>query len=233
REPDNAVRAPPAGPTQRRRGTVRHPRSTLLTGLAAASALTLAACSGGGGDSGGDDTPDGPVDLRVTVWTASEDHLELFNDIADTYIADHPDEVSSVTFETVPFDDYTTTLTTQIAGGDAPHRAWVFEATGPEFAAGRARMDLGPTFEATDGYDLEDVDPAPLELWQSDGGLYAYPFSNSPFVMFVNTDRVSESGQDNPADLLADGEWTYDAARDISAGSVDELGGAGLVVREL
>src|SRR5690625_6645958 len=79
----------------------------LLTGLVAASALTLAACSGGGGGSGGDDTADGPVDLRMTVWTASEDHLELFNDIADAYIADHPDEVSSVTFETVPFDDYT------------------------------------------------------------------------------------------------------------------------------
>lgn len=211
---------------------MRHQRSTLLVGLAAAGALILASCSSGGSGSGGEEAADGPVDLRMTVWTASEDHLGLFNDIADAYVAEHPDEVSSVTFETVPFDDYTTTLTTQIAGGNAPDLAWIFESNGPEFVSSGALMDLQPTLEAAEGYDLQDVDPATLSLWQQDDGLYAYPFSNSPFVMFVNTDRVAESGQDNPADLLASGDWTFDAARDISAASVEELGGAGLVVRD-
>src|SRR5699024_3029890 len=111
---------------------------------------------------------------------------------------------------------------------------WIFESNGPEFVASGALMDLGPTFEATDGYDLEDVDPATLELWQSDGGLYAYRFSNSPFVMFVNTDRVSEPGQDNPADLLAAGRLVPDddcrrrptrarvgGGRDAAPGSAD------------
>lgn len=207
-----------------------HQHSKLLIGVAAVGALTLtAACAGG---SGGGESADGPADLRMTVWTADEDHLGLFNDIADAYIADHPDEVSSVTFETIPFDDYTTTLTTQLAGDNAPDLAWIFESNGPEFVDSGALVDVQSTLEGTEDYALDDVDPATLELWQTDEGLFAYPFSNSPFVMFVNTDRISESGQDSPADLLADGDWTFDAARDISAASVDELGGAGLVVRD-
>lgn len=208
-----------------------HQRSKLLVGVAAAGALTLtAACSGESGGAGG--AAEGPADLRMTVWTASEDHLELFNDIADSYIAENPDEVSSVTFETIPFDDYTTTLTTQIAGDNAPDLAWIFESNGPEFVSSGALLDLQSTLDATEGYALDEVDPAALELWQTEDGLFAYPFSNSPFVMFVNTDRIAESDQDNPADLLADGDWTFDAARDISAASVDELGGAGMVVRD-
>lgn len=207
-----------------------HQRSKLLVGVLAAGALTLtAACSGGSSEAGDDG---GPADLRMTVWTADEDHLALFNDIADAYVADHPDEVASVTFETIPFEDYTTTLTTQLAGDNAPDLAWIFESNGPEFVSSGALTDLRPTLEGADGYALDDVDPAALELWQNDDGLFAYPFSNSPFVMFVNTDRIAESGQDSPAELLADGEWTFDAARDISAASVDELGGAGMVVRD-
>ena len=80
---------------------------------------TLAACSGGedAGSGGGSATEAaaGPVDLRMTVWTASEDHLALFDEIAAEYVEENPDTVSSVTFEAVPFEDYTTNLTTQLA----------------------------------------------------------------------------------------------------------------------
>ncbi|WP_223402503.1 ABC transporter substrate-binding protein [Occultella gossypii] len=200
-----------------------------MVGIGALGTTALAACSGG---DDGDEPAAGPVDLRMTVWTASEDHLGLFQEIADAYVADHPDEVSSVTFETIPFESYTTSLTTQLAGGNPPDLAWIFESNAPEFVSSGALVDVRETLSGTDGYDFEDVGESALELWEDGDALYAYPFSNSPFVMFVNTDRLAAASQPNPADLIASGGWTYDAARDISAASVAALGGAGLVVRD-
>ncbi|MBD8063343.1 ABC transporter substrate-binding protein [Oceanitalea stevensii] len=205
-------------------------RRTLVPALAVLVVGSLAAC--GSADDGEAATPDSPVDLRMTVWTADESQLALFDEIAADYVEANPDTVASVTFEALPFEDYTTTLTTQLAGGNAPDLAWIFESSAPEFVESGALTDIRPTLEGTEGYAYDDLLESATGLWSDGEGLYAYPFSNSPFVMFVNTDRIAESGQDDPADLLAAGEWSYDAARDISAASAEELGGAGMVVRD-
>lgn len=207
-------------------------RRSITTALTASFAtVALAACNGSGTDVSEPD-PDEPIDLRMTVWTADESQLALFDDIADAYIAENPDLVSSVTFESLPFDDYTTSLTTQLAGGNTPDLAWIFESTAPEFVGSGALADLRPALEESEGYEYEDLLPAALELWSQDDGLYAYPFSNSPFAVFVNTDRIDEAGLPDPQQLLADGEWTFDAMRELSAESADEIGGHGMEVRD-
>lgn len=212
-------------------------------GLAPAVALTaglgllLGACSGGGSSSsdpssnGGGGSQSGPVELRMTVWTADETQLGMFQDIADEYIAANPDKVSKVTFETIPFADYTTTLTTQMAG-NPPDLAWILESYAPEFVSSGALVDLKPTLQAAEGYQFDDLLSSSLSLWEQDGGLFAYPFSNSPFAMFVNTDLISDAGADNPADLVASGNWNYDKAREISKAVVDNSDKQGLIVRD-
>jgi len=198
-----------------------------------AATLALAACgTATGGAVGEPETPSEPVDLRMTVWTADETQLALFDEIADAYIAENSDLVSSVTFETIPFEDYTTSLTTQLAGGNAPDLAWILESYAPEFVSSGALADLRPVLEGTEGYALDDLLPSSLALWEDGEGLYAYPFSNSPFAMFVNTDQIEAAGQPDPADLVESGEWTFDAARDISAATAAETGKEGLVVRD-
>lgn len=204
-------------------------RRQLATGGVLAAALGLGAASCG---TGGDDAPDGPVELRMTVWTADEAHLALFQEIADEYVQEHADTVSGVTFESIPFEDYTTSLTTQLSGGNAPDLAWILESSGPEFVESGALVEVGQTLEAADGYAFDDIDPAALTLWQSDEGLFAYPFSNSPFCMFLNTTRLQDAEQEDLVALFEDGGWTYDAAFEVSAASVEALGGAGLVVRD-
>ena len=77
-----------------------------MAALAAGIALPMAA------------VPALAVDIRMAIWSANEAHLALFNEIAADYKATHPDV--NVTFDSLPFDGYTTTLTTQIAGGNAP-----------------------------------------------------------------------------------------------------------------
>lgn len=194
----------------------------------AAVALTLTGCSG----SPEATTPDEPVDLRMTVWTADETQLALFQEIADAYVDENPELVSEITFESIPFADYTTTLTTQLAGGNAPDLAWILESYAPEFVESGALLDVAPTLSETEGYDFDDLLPSSLALWQQDEGLYAYPFSNSPFAIFVNTDQLTAAGQPNPADLVASGDWTFDAARDLSAAAAATSGKQGLVVRD-
>ncbi|WP_106538886.1 extracellular solute-binding protein [Haloactinopolyspora alba] len=194
--------------------------------------LTMSACGSGSGDGSGGGSADGPVDLRMTVWTADESQLALFQEIADAYVAENADTVSSVTFETLPFEEYTTGLTTQIAGGNPPDLAWIFESSAPEFVQSGALMDLRPVLSETEGYQVDDLDSDALRLWESDDALYAYPFSNSPFGVFVNTDQLAAAGQPMPAELVADGTWTWDAAADMAAAAAAKSGKSGLVVRD-
>lgn len=210
--------------------TSRRARTPIAIGAGiAATALALTGCSG---SPTGAETPDEPVELRMTVWTADETQLALFQEIADAYIAENPELVSKVTFEPIPFEDYTTSLTTQLAGGNAPDLGWILESYAPEFVSSGALTDITDTLKNTEGYDYDDLLESSLALWQQDEKLYAYPFSNSPFAMFVNTDQIAAAGQPNPADLVASGDWTYDAARDISAATAKASGKQGLVVRD-
>lgn len=195
----------------------------------AAVALVLAGCSGSTGET---ETPDEPVELRMTVWTADETQLALFQEIADEYVEENPELVSQVTFEPIPFEDYTTTLTTQLAGGNAPDLGWILESYAPEFVSSGALADLTDTLKDHEGYEYDDLLDSSLALWEQDDQLFAYPFSNSPFAMFVNTDQLAAADQPNPDDLVASGEWTFDAARDMSAAAAETSGKSGLVVRD-
>ena len=197
----------------------------LLTaaGLLASASLVLAGCAGA------PPTPEN-VELRMTVWTANEDQLALFNEIADEYIADHP-EVKSITFDPLPFEDYTTTLTTQIAGGKAPDLAWILENAAPDFVNSGALADIEETLEGTEGYEFDDLNEAATALWRADGKLIAYPFSTSPFVMFANDDLLAEAGLPSSAELQAAG-WDWDAISAAGATVKEKTGKAGFVIRD-
>ncbi|MGV8978168.1 MAG: ABC transporter substrate-binding protein [Cellulomonas sp.] len=213
---------------------ITHPRWVSVLALGTVAALALSACGGGSNEArvGSPTTPAGPVDLRMTVWTADAKQLALFQDIGDAYATANPKLVKGVTFEPIPFADYTTTLTTQLAGGNPPDLAWILESYAPEFVDSGALANVGPVLAGTQGYKFDDLMDSSLALWKKDAGLYAYPFSNSPFGMFVNTDRIAAAGQPNPADLVASGDWTFDKAREIAAATAKSSGKQGLIVRD-
>src|SRR6187551_1185341 len=108
----------------------------LTAALTAAALLTAAGCGGGSG-SGSGSGDSGPIDLRMTIWSANAKHVALFDQIAAAYKKDHP-EIGKITFESIPFDSYTTTLTTQIGGGNVPDLAWIFESNAPDFVSSGA-----------------------------------------------------------------------------------------------
>jgi multiple sugar transport system substrate-binding protein len=201
-------------------------RTRLTAAVALAALVGLTAC--GGGDTA---ESDGPVTLRMTTWSANEAHLKLFDEIAAEYRAANPN-VTEITFDPIPFESYTTTLTTQIAGGNPPDLAWVLENAAPDFVSSGALVPLDDTLKKTEGYAFDELAPAATKLWQDDGKLYAYPFSTSPFGIFVNTDLVKAAGAKSPAELIAAGQWTWPNAMATAAAVNAKSGKAGLVVRD-
>jgi multiple sugar transport system substrate-binding protein len=184
---------------------------------AAITAATLVTACGGGSGSGS--AGDGPVDLRMTIWSANAKHLALFDQIAADYKKDHPD-VGKITFEAIPFENYTTALTTQIGGGNVPDLAWILESTAPDFVTSGALepIDKDP-----------DLLPSTTANWEKDGQLYAYPFSTSPLGVFVNTDLVKAAGRPSPAQQVAAGTWNWEQAAATGA-AVQKSGKGGIVV---
>ncbi|WP_105424185.1 ABC transporter substrate-binding protein [Neorhizobium tomejilense] len=169
------------------------------------------------------------VNLRMTIWSANEAHLKLFSDIATGFKKDHPNV--TVTYESLPFDTYTTALTTQIAGGNAPDMAWIFETAAYDFVNSGALYPLTDTLKATKGYNAEELSTTAAERWTKDGKLFAYPFSTSPFAMFVNNDLIKASGAKTPAEMIAANQWTWDNAI-ATASTVGKTGKGGLIVRD-
>ncbi|MDZ8170711.1 ABC transporter substrate-binding protein [Microbacterium xanthum] len=206
---------------------MRTAKTLAATAMIAATALATTACAGGTGTA----EPTDDIDLRMTVWTSNDDHLALFDSIAEEYMADHP-EISSITFDPLPFDDYTSTVTTQIAGGNAPDLAWILENAAPDFVASGALEPLTEVLEATEGYEYDDLVPSALELWEQDGDLLAYPFSTSPFVVFANDDMLAEAGQPTSGEMLASGDWNWETVSEVGAAVHEATGNAGFVIRD-
>ncbi|MEJ8856812.1 sugar ABC transporter substrate-binding protein [Variovorax robiniae] len=189
---------------------------TIASGLALSLALAASASA--------------EVKLRMTIWSANEAHLKLFNGIAEDFKKTKPDV--TVSFESLPFENYTTALTTQIAGGNAPDMAWIFETTAYDFVNSGALVPLTKTLSATPGYNLGDVAPSATERWSKGGELHAYPFSTSPFAVFVNNDLIKKAGAKTPAELIAAGQWTWPNAIATAQAVAKEPGKGGLVVRD-
>ena len=181
---------------------------------AATAALLLGTLAAGCGGSGSGD--DGPITLRMTTWTNNAAHVELFTGIAAAYHDTHPNV--TVQFDALPVDNYTTAITTQIAGGNTPDLAWILEGAAPDFVSSGA---LEPLDDAID--NKAELVPTTTALWQQDGKLLAYPFSTSPFGVFVNTDLVK--------DLPAGDKWTWDSAI-AAAKQATAAGKQGLVPRD-
>ena len=136
--------------------------------------------------------------LRMTIWTSNEAHLKLFNEIADGVQAE-PSRSHGIKFDPLPFESYTTTLTTQIAGGNAAR-----PGLGPRERRARLRHLGRPgaaddTLKKTDGYDVDDLIPSrDRAVDRATASSTRYPFSTSPFGVFVNNDLIKAAGAEEP-----------------------------------
>ncbi|WP_373356805.1 sugar ABC transporter substrate-binding protein [Pseudoroseicyclus sp. CXY001] len=162
-------------------------------------------------------------DLRMTVWTGSEAHLDMLNGIAAAFAEDHPGV--TVSFETVPFADYVQKITLQLAGGNAPDMGWLLETSAPTFVQAGVLAEIGETLRGTEGYDFDDLSQPAMGLWQEGDDVYGVPFSTSPFIIYYNASMYDAAGLEHPDVLAANGEWTWEVLAEQAATLTDPANG--------
>ncbi|WP_415749040.1 ABC transporter substrate-binding protein [Thalassospira lucentensis] len=147
-------------------------------------------------------------ELRFTVWTGSDAHLNMLNEIADSFIETHPD--ASVRFDTIPFGDYVQKITLQMAGGNAPDLGWLLENSAPAFVEAGALADVSETLKSTTGYDYGDFSQPAMGLWEKGNTTFGIPFSTSPFLVYFNKSLYDAAGLETPDQRVKDDTWTWE-----------------------
>lgn len=151
------------------------------------------------------------AELRFTIWSGSQQHLDLLNGIAAAYRRDHPDV--SVRFDVIPFGDYVQKVTLQLAGGNPPDLGWLQETAAPTFIEAGVLADVGRVLRADAAYRFDDFSGPAMGLWVRGDSVYGVPFSTSPFLVFFNRDMFKAAGLTAPDELAARGAWNWEALR--------------------
>lgn len=204
-------------------------RRSFLAGLGLVTSTGgLAGCSSG--FSRGRPEGDG-ITLRMTMWTSDPDQIALFDKIADDFMSQN-DAVTNIEFESLALDQLDMVLTTGITADDAPDLTWLPVESSLEYIDADALLDAAPTLSVTNGYDLDDLVPHLQESWRHGDAQYGVPFSTGPFIMYFNKDLYAEAGVKSPAELLAQGDWTWESFRETSSQLTDATGVPGYVVND-
>jgi multiple sugar transport system substrate-binding protein len=200
-------------------------------------ALALSACSSTTSEETTDASPGASeaaaetVDLRWRTRPDNQAEADVYNQISDDITAKGIG--LNLTYEAgnsegSPYQDK---LKTELSAGTAPDVFWIpgtdiadFAKAGLILNASDVASEAG--FNAADFYagpmDQLLVDPATGQ--KGDGFVWGVPRDVSTFALYLNLDLIDEAGVDDPRQLAADGEWTWDAFEE-TAKAITDLGG--------
>jgi multiple sugar transport system substrate-binding protein len=126
---------------------------------------------------------------------------------------------------------YQDVLKTELASGTAPDVFWIPGTDVADFATRGLLYDLRSLADSTSGYSDSDFYPGPMfhltfnpETSQTGETLWGLPRDVSTFALYLNLDLIAEAGVDDPRELEANGEWTWEAFVE-TADAVSALGG--------
>jgi len=182
---------------------------------AVATASLVVSCSGAGTETGTDTSGADEVNLRMTIWSADPDHVEIFDSLGKEFAEQHP-RVSSVKIESFNLAELDTLVTTQISAGDAPDVSWLPVESSAEYINAGALVDLQDKIDDVEDFDFDDFIPSLLKRWQVDDAIYGIPFSTGPLIMYYNKDLYAEADVKDPGQLISEGNWTWDSFRETS-----------------
>ncbi len=160
------------------------------------------------------------VTMKVSTWTSNKDQIALLSSFVDEFAQKKGIDIDCE-FETITFGEYTTKLSMELQGNDAPDVFWMLETTAPTFVSSSLLADLSSALQE---YDFADLSPAAMSLWEKDGKVFGVPFSTSPFFIIYNEDLFKEAGLKTPEQMKADGQWTWENFRKVSKELTDATG---------
>ena len=167
------------------------------------------------------------IALRYTLWVAADSpQVALFNEMAAEYTALHPNV--TVTFESIPFPDYQSDVTLQLAGNNPPDMGWIVEGAAKSWVKSGVLADLSPALKGSEDYNFADFSEASLGLWTEGDAVYGIPFSTSPFIVLYNADLFEAAGIPTPAELIAEDNWTWETLASSAKAITDATDAYGL-----
>ena len=144
------------------------------------------------------DESDEQITLNYFTFSAAPDHLEDLDAIIEVFEAENPN--ITIETQTAAYDDYFTSLQTQVAGGTAPDTFELNYENFVTYARSGALLDLGAA-----GIDGSRYYPLALEGFQDGGTQYGLPATFSDVVLIYNKALFDEAGLDYPT-----ADWTWD-----------------------
>ncbi len=194
----------------------------------AAPVETTAAPSDGGGDGGGED-----VALRWRTRPDNDEEAGVYASISDSLSA----SLDGITLSYEPGGQetagYQQNLLTELSAGTAPDVFWLPGTDIADFATRGVILDLRSVADAA-GQDDSAFYPGPMFhlTFNPDTGntgetLWGLPRDVSTFGLYINLDLIAEAGVEDPRELAANGEWTWDKFVEVADG-IAALGGGTL-----
>jgi len=185
---------------------MRLSRLTKILTVALATVM-LAACGGNSGNSGSSGgSSGGPVTLTWFMWSGSDVEKNAWLHVADMVTQKYPN--IKIEFQTTPFNDYWTKLTTQAASGTTPCVIGLQGQRAPQFGNLLIPLD---DYMSKAGVKAEDYVPSITKGLQFDGKQVALPYDVGPLVVFYNKDAFKAAGLKEPAIGWTTDEFMADA----------------------
>ncbi|MEV0390599.1 extracellular solute-binding protein [Nonomuraea sp. NPDC050643] len=178
--------------------------------LATAVLAVTAACGSGSG--GGSDSADGKIKLRFSYW-GSDARQKMTEEAIKKFEAKNP--TVDVEGEFSDFASYYETLSTKVAGSDAP------DVISLEIRGLREYADRGTLADLASKVNTADIDAKVLSTGAIDGKQFAIPTGVNAFSLVVNPSLVEANGQKLPDDT----KWTWDQYVELASGISTQSGG--------
>ena len=143
--------------------------------------------------------------LTWFMWSGSDVEKNAWLHVADMVTEKYPN--IKIEFQTTPFNDYWTKLTTQAASGSTPCVIGLQGQRAPQFGNLLIPLD---DYMSKAGVKADDYVPSITKGLQFDGKQVALPYDVGPFIMFYNKDAFKAAGLKEPAigwttdDFMAD-----------------------------
>lgn len=171
-----------------------------VAGVAATSALALAACSPGSSPDPDSDTGE---QTTVTFRLWDDNAAEAYEESFAAFSENNPE--ITVDIELVPWGDYWTRLPQDIGSGTMADIFWTNTSNYGIYA------DEGHLIDITEaiGADHEEWNESVVDLYTRDDSLWGVPQLSDSIALFYNTDLVEEAGVD-----VADLTWSPEESAD-------------------
>jgi len=188
--------------------------------VAGSAALAGAALLPGGREWRSAAAQGGPVELRWSMWSATQAETDVWQGLADDVTAAHPN--ITVKLETTSFPDYWDKLQTQLASQTEADIIAMQSLRMPGFAARNALRPLQPLIDQDPSVDYPDFFESIQEGLSYDGQVYAFAYDLGPIMLFYNKDLLSAAGIPFPS---AETPITWEQFRDAAVKLTDANAG--------